>query len=167
MWLLKEWPCRSQPGQDQQLDRARVRGGEWKFPTSQNKTETAKARPYLHAERAVAFTENHHLVGVDELLYSGFEIILPGFVVDWRHFEDNSTCLRRQASKDGWWEGHQSRLNNTSSPLLSVTRCQENTRRQLITTHCRQLICPPRQMSSYFFTHLCRCTRLHPPSSPK
>lgn len=66
----------------------------------QHKTETAKPRPYLHTERAVAFTENHHLVGVDELLYSGFEIILPGFGFDGRHFEDNSTCLQRQASKD-------------------------------------------------------------------
>lgn len=72
-------------------------------------SETAKPRPYLHTVRAVAFTENHHLVGVDELLYPGFEVILPGFVFDGRHFEDNSTCLQRQASKDGWLEGLQGR----------------------------------------------------------
>lgn len=107
--------CRSQQGQDQQLDRAHIRGSGWKFPKSRHKAEPAKEGPYLDAERAVAFTENHHLVGVDQLLYSGFQIVLPGFAVDGRHFEDNTTCLQRQASNDGRLEGIRGRSNHSSS----------------------------------------------------
>lgn len=64
---------------------------------SKHKTATVESRPYLHTVWTVAFAENHHLVGLDKLLYSGFEIILSGFVFDGRHFEDSVTCLQRQA----------------------------------------------------------------------
>lgn len=75
---------------------------EWKEVSDELTQDRGhKLRPYLHTVRAVAFTENHHWVGVDELLYLGFEIILPGLVFDGRHFEDNSTCLQK-ASVERW-----------------------------------------------------------------
>lgn len=55
----------------------------------------ATKRPlYLETVRTVAFAENHHLVGINKLLYPRSEFILPGIVVDRRHFRGISVCLR-------------------------------------------------------------------------
>lgn len=78
-------------------------------------------RPYLHTERAVAFTENHHCVGVDELLYSGLEIVLPGLVLDGRHFGDKLN-LPAKASVERWTIRRTPRpLNHSRSLLIGVT----------------------------------------------
>ena len=47
----------------------------------------ATTRPsHLDAERTVAFTEHHHWVDSDELLYPRFELVLPGDMIHRRHF---------------------------------------------------------------------------------
>lgn len=56
---------------------------------------------YLNTIRTVAFAENNHLIGVDELLYLGFEFILPGVVFDGRHFQGISVRRRRTTSIEG------------------------------------------------------------------
>lgn len=60
-------------------------------------------KTYLDTIWTVAFTENHHLVGVDELLYSRPELSLPGVSIDGRHFAGAGAGTARI---DGWLGNH-------------------------------------------------------------
>lgn len=66
-------------------------------------TSTENRAPYLEAIRTVAFTEDHHLIGIYKLLYPRFKLGLPAVILDGRHFSKvfPSACAR-QASVDGW-----------------------------------------------------------------
>lgn len=80
-----------------------------KYPTS-----TEKRAPYLKAIRTVAFTEDHHLIGVYKPLYPRFKLGLLAVILDRRHFSKvfPSACAR-QASVDGW------RIKNTKQNSYS------------------------------------------------
>lgn len=98
--------CNEAAMTSQQLDRARqLRGRGWKFPTGTSRVSLVGKTPhirtaYLHAKRTVAFAENHHLTGVNKLLYPRFEFILPGVILDGRHFSGISVCLRRASFEE-------------------------------------------------------------------
>lgn len=61
----------------------------------------AKRTAYLETIRTVAFTEDHHLVGVYKLLYPSFEFGLPAVIFDRRHFQVFPSACAGQALVDG------------------------------------------------------------------
>lgn len=82
---------------NQQLDQAHLlRASTRKFPTTKCKVHpSTKRTTYPDTKWTVAFTENHHFIGVNKILYPRFEFILPSVIFDGRHFQGFSVCLRR------------------------------------------------------------------------
>lgn len=91
---------------------------------------STKWAAYLDTVRTVGLAENHHFVGVNELLYPRFELILPGVVLDGRHFcELFPSACAGQAWIDGW-------LANEGKPeikphQLSLSKCTNVSRYSL------------------------------------
>ena len=87
---------------NQQLDQAHLlRASACKFPTTKCKVRPSTKRTYPDTKWTVAFTENHHFIGVNQILYPRFEFILPSVIFDGRHFQGFPSACAGQASIDG------------------------------------------------------------------